>query len=81
MLFSSFLLSFIVRNVKFSSFAFISCIYQYMLYLPDTELGVVEDVVSHGELSLVLRRANRLDLLHDAALHQQLSPVIHRHVR
>lgn len=37
-------------------------------YLPDAELGVVDHIVRHRELSLVLRRMHGLDLADDAAL-------------
>lgn len=39
-----------------------------LTYLPDTELGVVDDIIGHGELSLVLRRVNRFDLADYATL-------------
>ena len=49
-------------------------------YLPDAELGVVDDVVRHGELRLVLRRVHGLDLADDAALRDEDAAVGLRHV-
>jgi hypothetical protein len=49
-------------------------------YLPDAELGVVDDVVRHGELRLVLRRVHGLDLAEDAALRDEDAAVGLRHV-
>ena len=50
------------------------------IYLPDTKLGVVDDVVGHGKFSLVLRRVNVLDLTDNAALRFQDPTVLLRHV-
>nr|ACR36593.1 unknown [Zea mays] len=48
--------------------------------LPDAELGVVDDVVRHGELRLVLRRVHGLDLADDAALRDEDAAVGLGHV-
>lgn len=49
-------------------------------YVPNTKLGVVDDVVSHGELDLVLRWIYGHDLLDDAALWSQKLTVVLRHI-
>lgn len=51
-----------------------------MVYLPDAKFGVVDDIVSHGELRLVLWRINRLDLSNNAALRFKNLAVLLRHV-
>lgn len=49
-------------------------------YLPDTELGVVDDVISHGELGLVVRRINGFNLADYAALRAEDVTVLFRYV-
>jgi len=51
-----------------------------LAYLPNTKLGVVDDIVGHGELGLVLRWVHRLNLLHNAPLRHQNLTVVLRHV-
>ncbi|KAL0927373.1 hypothetical protein M5K25_001537 [Dendrobium thyrsiflorum] len=49
-------------------------------YIPDSKFGVVNDVVRHGELSLVLRRVDRLDLTNEAALQLQFPAMARRDI-
>ena len=52
----------------------------WLQYLPDAELGIVDDIVRHGELRLVLRRVHGLNLADDAALRDEDATVGLRHV-
>lgn len=45
-------------------------------YLPNTELGIVDDVIGHGELSLVLGRVNGFDLSDYAILRFKNAAVV-----
>lgn len=49
-------------------------------YLPDTELGVVYDVVWHGEVGTVFGGVEGLDLTEEASLRAEEAAVALRHV-
>lgn len=49
--------------------------------LPDTELGIIDDIISHSEPGLVFRWVNRFDLLNYTSLRLQNPPVVHGDVR
>ncbi|MFS7960183.1 hypothetical protein Hanom_Chr08g00700201 [Helianthus anomalus] len=49
-------------------------------YLPNTELGVINDIISHSKLCLVFRRVEWFNLPDDAPLRQQFLSMIHRNI-
>ena len=51
------------------------------MYLPNAQLGVVDDIIGHGKLGLVLRWVHRLNLFNNAALRDENLPVLFRNIR